>query len=109
MMSLPFALACFVRSVNRRRLIALAGVIELTAGIHEVTISFFEAGGGGALSAGMRAPGGEWAPLDGTDFIFEAYGCGVTSSTVVSWTSTFLAALVRLSIHSFVHKLEQPL
>ena len=53
----------------------------LLAGQHSVTITYFEAGGGprsGGLTAGMRAPDGEWQPISGQGFRFEAYGCGRT-------------------------------
>ena len=55
----------------------------LLAGQHSVTITYFEAGGGprsGGLTAGMRAPDGEWQPISGQGFRFEAYGCGRTEA-----------------------------
>ena len=35
----------------------------LSAGQHSVTVTFFEAGGGAGLTAGMRAPDGDWRDL----------------------------------------------
>ena len=59
---------------------AEVGSAYLTPGEHAITITFFEAGGGAALTAGMRAPGGDWAPLSGVGFKFDAYGCGAPAS-----------------------------
>ena len=52
-------------------------------GEHLITITFFESGGGAGLTAGMKPPGGDWAPLSGTGFKFEAYGCGAPPNMVV--------------------------
>ena len=52
----------------------------LSAGQHSVTVTFFEAGGGAGLTAGMRAPDGDWQPISGHGFRFEAYGCGAPAT-----------------------------
>jgi hypothetical protein len=58
------------------------GAKYLVPGQHSITITFFEAGGGGSLVAGFRPAGGTWAPISGVGFKFEAYGCGAPATAL---------------------------
>ena len=55
------------------------GAVSLSAGAHDITITFFENGGGAMLKVAIKPPGApDWAPL-APDMLSNHYGCSCHS------------------------------